>query len=93
MAFSVVETTRFRRDFEGIARRNRDVLHITWEVKGILSADPYNLSHQFKIKKLTDISFGDGQWRIRIKHYRIRYDISGKEVILHSIKPRKDAYH
>ena len=39
-----------------------------------------------------DVPSGEGQYRIRIGDYRIRYDIIGTEVILYSFKHRKAAY-
>jgi mRNA-degrading endonuclease RelE of RelBE toxin-antitoxin system len=35
---------------------------------------------------------GEGQWRIRWREYRLRYDIFGSEVVLHSFRHRKEAY-
>lgn len=90
--FTTQKTTGFERDMNRLARKNRDVVSLYGQALIILKFDPYNLSHQYKIKKLTDIPAGDGQWRLRIGNYRIRYDISGKRIELHSIKPRKDAY-
>ena len=58
----------------------------------ILKADPYNLSRTHRIKKLRDIKQGEGEWCLRVDKWRIRYDISGSSVILHSFKPRKEAY-
>lgn len=92
MAFDIVNTSRFERDFEGFAKKSRDVLDYAREARTILHADPYNFSRQHKIKKLTDIKSGEGQWRLRMGRYRLRYDINGSTVELHSIKLRKDAY-
>lgn len=44
------------------------------------------------IKKLIGVRPGYGEWRIRIGAYRIRYDIYGMVVELHTIGPRKDIY-
>jgi mRNA-degrading endonuclease RelE of RelBE toxin-antitoxin system len=57
-----------------------------------LRADPQNRSGRHKIKKLIDVKRGDGQWRIRSGVYRLRYDIDGQIVTLHSISHRRDAY-
>ena len=92
MVFDIVDTSRFERDFERLAKKNRDVLDYARQARVILQNSPYNFSRRYKIKKLTDIPAGEGQWRLRIGDYRIRYDIRGKMVELHSIKPRKDAY-
>ena len=58
----------------------------------ILQNDPFNAEQVKNIKKLVDVEKGGGQWRIRFGDYRIRYDIIGKDVVLHSIKNRKDIY-
>jgi len=57
----------------------------------ILGQDPYNRSARHPIKKLKDIQSG-GQWRIRWREYRLRYDIYGTDVVLHSFRHRKEAY-
>jgi len=92
MVFDISDTMRFERDFEKLTRKHHEVLEYARYARQILSADPYNVSRQYKIKKLTDIPAGDGQWRLTAGRYRIRYDIRGKIVELHSFKPRKDAY-
>jgi mRNA-degrading endonuclease RelE of RelBE toxin-antitoxin system len=35
---------------------------------------------------------GEGQWRIRWREYRLRYDILAGEVVLHSFRHRKESY-
>ena len=42
------------------------------------------------LKKLVNVEVG--RWRLRIGDYRLRYDIVGKEIQLHIIRHRKDAY-
>ena len=58
----------------------------------VLVIDPFNLSQAHNIKKLKDVAENDGQWRLRVGRYRIRYDIVGHTIVLHSIKHRRDAY-
>lgn len=57
-----------------------------------LSSDPHNRSGRHKIKKLAGLSPGEGEWRVRWRDYRMRYDIFGSEVVLHSFRHRRDAY-
>lgn len=52
-----------------------------------LKKDPYVGRN---IKKLT--SMGVGNWRLRVGDFRIRYDIVGREIRLHIVRPRKDVY-
>ncbi len=90
--FSVDVTSGFRRMIKVLARQHVPVIREYEQAIGILAHDPYNLSRQHKIKKLTDVPFGRGQWRIRVDKYRVRYDITGKTVILKSIRHRRDSY-
>lgn len=57
-----------------------------------LRQDPYNRGRQHKIRKLKGLKVGEGQWRIALGDYRIRYDIVGREVVLYSCKLRREAY-
>jgi addiction module RelE/StbE family toxin len=91
-SFRVVVSPQFKRDARKIVRRRPKLLDEVDEILTILAKDPYNTSRQFNIKKLTSVSAGQGQWRIRFGDYRIRYDIFGQEVILHSFRIRAKAY-
>lgn len=90
--FEIQKTTRFERDLNRLARKNREAVSLYEHTLTVLEFDPYNFSRQYKIKKLTDVAAGDGQWRLTVGRYRIRYDIKGKIVELHSFKPRPEAY-
>lgn len=58
----------------------------------MLEADPFNLEGRANIRKLADVPAGEGQFRLRIGDYRLRYDVVGDEVILHSMRPRGTSY-
>ena len=92
MEFSVSYSPRFERDFDRLARKNPPLIALLDELKPVLQVDPYNRSRMYRIKKLEDIKHGEGQWCLRIRRFRVRYDIIDFVVRLHSIKPRKDAY-
>lgn len=92
MEFSVLYSPRFERDFDRLAKAHRVSAILLDELKPILQTDPYNRSRTHKIKKLTDIPYGEGQWCLRIQRFRVRYDVFGISVMLHSIKPRPEAY-
>ena len=62
------------------------------ELLAILEEDPHNSSGRHKIKKLVALKPGEGQWRIRWREYRLRYDIFGDDVVLHSFRHRREAY-
>lgn len=57
-----------------------------------LSADPHNHTGEQDITKLTGVAQGEGQWRIRVGDYRLRYDIVGADVVLYSFRHRREAY-
>jgi mRNA-degrading endonuclease RelE of RelBE toxin-antitoxin system len=91
-AFRVVSTPSFEREFRKISTRNAALLSALEELITALSQDPHNKSGQHAIKKLAGLKPGEGQWRIRWREYRLRYDIFGVEVVLHSFRHRKEAY-
>ncbi len=90
--FRVFSTHAFDRSIKRLARKNPDIQNIFDGCVSILETDPHNISRQHNVKKLTTVASGDGQWRIRSGVYRLRYDIEGNRVLLHSINHRKDAY-
>ena len=90
--FRLLPSTRFKRDFEEVFKRNRDILRKIEPLKIILVHDPYNRSRRYDIKKLKDVAAGEGQYRIRSGKYRLRYDVIGTDVILYSFKHRREAY-
>jgi mRNA-degrading endonuclease RelE of RelBE toxin-antitoxin system len=89
--FRVLSTPSFEREFRKIAKGNPAIEGALRELAAILRQDPYKRSAKHPIKKLTDVK-SDGQWRIRWHEYRLRYDIHGTEVVLHSFRHRKEAY-
>ncbi len=90
--FRVVTTPAFEREFRKASKGNAALLDALEELLAILREDPHNRSGQHKIKKLVGLKPGDGQWRIRWREYRLRYDIFGEEVVLHSFRHRREAY-
>jgi mRNA-degrading endonuclease RelE of RelBE toxin-antitoxin system len=90
--FSVLTTPAFEREFRKVSKGNPILLNALEELIAILGEDPYNFSGQHKIKKLVGVKPGDGQWRIRWRDYRLRYDILGRDVVMHAFRHRKEAY-
>lgn len=90
--FNIKVTPAFQKNFNSITKRNKSLQEKFATPIGRLSLDPYNISGQYDIKKLTGIHEGDGQWRMRIGDYRIRYDVLDRDVVLHSITYRKNTY-
>lgn len=90
--FPVLTTPAFEREFRAISKKDATLVRALEELIEILSDDPHNRSGRHKIKKLAGLKPGEGQWRVRWRDYRLRYDIFGNEVVLHSFRHRKDAY-
>lgn len=91
-AFRVLTTPGFEREFRKSSKRNSALLAALDDSIAILREDPQNRRGQHQIKKLAGLKPGQGQWRLRWRDYRVRYDIFGDEVILHSFRHRKEAY-
>jgi mRNA-degrading endonuclease RelE of RelBE toxin-antitoxin system len=90
--FRVVSTPAFEREFRKSAKANASLLDAFEELLAILQTDPHNRAGRYKIKKLSGLKAGEGQWRIRWQDYRLRYDILGNDVVLHSFRHRREAY-
>jgi mRNA-degrading endonuclease RelE of RelBE toxin-antitoxin system len=91
-SFKVLTTPAFERGFRKVSRGQPSIVVAAEELLAILRRDPQNRSGQYKIKKLAGHKPGEGQWRIRWKEYRLRYDIFGSDVVLYSFRHRKEAY-
>jgi mRNA-degrading endonuclease RelE of RelBE toxin-antitoxin system len=90
--YQVLTTPAFEREFKKLVRKNpgiRKYLELTLE---ILETDPQNVTRSHDIKQLKDVKPGDGQFRIRKGEWRLRYDVSGHDVVLHSFRHRREAY-
>lgn len=90
--FRVLTTPAFEREFRKPSKGNAALLNAFDDLLAILHKDPYNNTGENQIKKLTGLRPGEGQWRIRWREYRLRYDIFGEEVVLHSFRHRRHAY-
>jgi mRNA-degrading endonuclease RelE of RelBE toxin-antitoxin system len=90
--FRVLSTPAFEREFRVIAKHDLTFADVLKELIEILKEEPQNRSGRHKIKKLGGLKVGEGQWRLRWRDYRLRYDIVGEEVVLHSFRHRKDVY-
>lgn len=89
-AFRLLVTSGFQRDLKALLK---SAPHLSSEVRRlvqVLEEDPMNRSRQHPIKKLVGVPVG--KWRVRAGDYRLRYDIAGNDVILYSIRHRRDAY-
>jgi mRNA-degrading endonuclease RelE of RelBE toxin-antitoxin system len=85
--FRVLSTPPYERDLRKVTHGRPSVVEAITEMQEILGQDPHNRSGQHKIKKLAGYKVGEGQWRIRWKEYRLRYDIVGNDVVLIFLSP------
>lgn len=90
--FHLISTPPFEQNVRKRTKRNRKLLEEVMEALQILRTDPYNSSGAHNIRKLKGVTSGEGQWRLRSGDYRLRYDIFGDDVVLHSFRPRPKAY-
>lgn len=58
----------------------------------LLEMDPFNRERRADVSKLVDVRQGEGQFRLRLGDWRLRYDVFGDEVVLHSMRPRGESY-
>lgn len=91
-AFQIINLPAFERDMRRNIKRNPKLVTVIERMRSILMEDPYSKAGKYDIKKLEGIKLGEGQWRIRLGDYRLRYDIFGHEVILYSFRHRKEVY-
>ena len=90
--YRILVTSFFEKDHRRQSKKDHKILKEIENLKRILETDPYNISRRFDIRKLKGIKPGEGQFRIRTKQYRLRYDIFGQDVVLYSFRHRKDIY-
>lgn len=86
-------TSRFRRDAQKLLKQHPDLWMCSNSYKQRWRQIPTNnRSHEHDIKKLSGLSKGEGQWRIRVGIYRVRYDIAGRDIVLYSFRHRREVY-
>lgn len=90
--YTVVAGGPFERDARRLRKHRPQVYESLLDAVELLEQDPYNLRRRANIRKLVDVPQGEGQFRLRVGGYRLRYDIVGDEVVLHSMRPRGQSY-
>ena len=88
--FEVLTTKGFEREMKKLARANPQAADEYDAILPILRTDPYNRTRRHPIKKLEGIRLGDGQYRIRIRRFRFRYDVDGQVVFLKACSLRRE---
>lgn len=90
--YSLLTTSLFARDVKKYTEKETRLKEIIEHAKNVLETDPYNISQGYNIRKLEGLKEGEGVFRLRLRDYRIRYDIVGSDVVLYSFRNRKEAY-
>ncbi len=83
--FVVKLTPSFRRDLEDLPSAAQE--NVLDAIKR-LGTNPFGPAP--KVKKLK--GKGIGQWRLEVWPYRVRYDVTGRDVVLYRVRHRKDIY-
>ena len=91
-SYRVRSTATFDRQVRKLTQRNLRIREALIEAAALLQTDPYDLSDRADIRKLVGIPAGEGRFRLRLGEYRLRYDVIGDDVILHSLRHRKESY-
>jgi mRNA-degrading endonuclease RelE of RelBE toxin-antitoxin system len=90
--YRVIVTPGLEREARQLCRRFPRVYADLFRAIKLLETDPLNLKCRASIRKLVDVPAGEGQFRLRLGDYRLRYDVIGEEVVLHSMRPRRESY-
>ncbi len=88
--FVVRTTPQFERLYRALKKKHPEGGKLQNDILTVLRSDPYNQSGRHNIKKLTGIPKGKGQFRLRMKRYRFRYDIHKQDVVLHFCGLRRE---
>lgn len=89
-SFTVSALPSFARALEALARRHPELAELYPYALTVLEEDPYNVSRRHSIKKLRAVPAGEGQYRLRLRRFRIRYDIVEREVVLLDVGLRRE---
>jgi hypothetical protein len=88
--FVVRSTPRCERLLRRLVRGHPELADHYAEALTILRSDPYNRRRRHQIIKLEGLPQGEGQYRLRLRRWRFRYDIIRQEVVLHSCSLRRE---
>ncbi len=88
--FAVRTTPRFERLLRRLSKRHPELVDCYANALALLKSDPHNLSRRHPIRKLEGMESGEGQYRLRLGRWRFRYDIFGRDVVLHYCGLRRE---
>jgi hypothetical protein len=80
--FMVRTTTHYDRLSNKLHKGHGDFDAVERSAAGILSEDPHNRTRRNNLKKLEDIPFGEGQYRLSLGRWRFRFDVLDRVVLL-----------
>ena len=89
-AFTVLTSPHFERLFRALRKKHPVLDTLRADIVSVLSSDPYNRLGTHPIKKLTAVKKGEGQYLLRLKRFRFRYDIDENEVLLKRCDLRRE---
>jgi len=89
-SYRVQTSAHFDRLMKKLAPKHPDLVGRFEEALAVLSTDPHNITNKYPIKKLGGVPPGEGQYRLRFGRFRFRYDVSGKDVMLHYCGLRRE---
>ena len=90
--YTILSTAAFERAARKLIKKVPHIEESLQSARLILEADPFNLTKRHQIKKLHGVPESEGQWRLRIGVYRLRYDVEAKTVVLRTVRRRGEAY-
>ena len=90
--YRVIVLPGLEREVRRLGKRFPHVYRSLLRAIELLETDPFNLEGRANTRKLVDVPAGEGQFRMRLGDYRLRYAVAGEEVILHSMRPRRTSY-
>jgi len=88
----VLSSSTFEKEARRIYRRDPRMREALVEAVTLLESDPLNPDRRANIRKLANVPAGEGRYRLRIGEYRLRYDVIGSDVFLHSVRLRGQSY-
>jgi len=75
-AFDVLTTPHFDRLLKKLSIQHpQETIRTFGQAVAILKTDPYNRTRRHPIRKLEGVPPGEGQYRLRLRRWRFRYDI------------------
>lgn len=87
--YHIIASATFEKKYKKLLMRDGGMRELFAAALNQLEKDPRGSR---ATKKLVGVADGAGMWRIRMGVYRMRYDIDGSTVCLHTMALRKDIY-